>query len=294
MSNAQPLFKLLLLAAIISMIGCTSKHGTPTSAGAQPSSSSLPPSPPSQKGQPSQAIKSEPSNPPSGELPGGIADDLTKVEAKHKMSADAVVEEFKKDQKAFNAKYKDAVLELSGKVRSCQNDPLGRGGIIWLESHGSALGVRCMMVEKEPWAKVSPGSEVKVKGKWLADTSEEILYGCVFVELGRNPAVSLTAEDLAKAYAADKKKAKEKYHDQWLIVEGEVVEVGPDARRFDRVVVKGDGKIAVDCYFPPVKHDNRYKQLKPGEKIRLVGRASVHPDINQQPAIHEGLLITGK
>jgi hypothetical protein len=63
---------------------------------------------------------------------------------------------------------------------------------------------------------MSPGSKVKIKGNpegnWLVD--------CSIVETGPNPAIVISAHQLAKEFLENPDKAKGTYRDKWLIVEG--------------------------------------------------------------------------
>jgi hypothetical protein len=178
--------------------------------------------------------------------------------------------EFKKDPEAARAKYKDKVVEMSGTVSSVRPDPYGEVGYVNLDVPNDFEGVRCVLADKKPWTKVSPGSKVKVKGR-SSDRTGGDLSPCEIVEAGPNPAVVISAQELAKQFAADRKAARKKYDEKWAHVKGEVAE-----KIADKVALrlKGEGGISVLCYFP-----QPYKQMldavKAGSKVDLFGELSV-------------------
>jgi hypothetical protein len=175
--------------------------------------------------------------------------------------------EFKKDPEAAKAKYKDKVVEMSGTVSSVRPDPYGEVGRVDLEVPNDAYGVECLLADKKPWTKVSPGSKVKVRGK-LWDRFSGVLNPCQIVEAGPNPAVTVSAQDLAKQFAADRTAARKKYHDKWAYVSGEVAEKS-DAEV--TLKLKGEGGISVLCSFPP-PYKKSLEPVKVGSKVDLFGQ----------------------
>jgi hypothetical protein len=177
---------------------------------------------------------------------------------------------FKKDSEAAKAKYKDKVVEMAGTVRSVGPDPYGEVGYVYLDVPKELLGVRCVLADKKPWLKVSPGSKVTVKGR-SSDRIGGDLYPCEIVEAGKDPAVVITAQELAKQFAADRKEARKKYDDKWAHVKGEVAE------KIDAKValkLKGQGDISVLCYFPQ-PYKKSLEAVKTGSQVDLFGQLSV-------------------
>jgi hypothetical protein len=178
--------------------------------------------------------------------------------------------DFKKDSEAAKAKYKDKVVEISGTVSSVGPDPYGEVGYVYLDVPNELLGVRCVLADKKPWMKVSPGSKVKVKGR-CSDRISGDLYPCEIVEAGKDPAVVIAAEELTKQFAADRKEARKRYNDKWAHVKGEVAE-----KIADKVALKlkGEGGISVLCYFPQ-PYKKTLDAVKAGSKVDLFGQLSV-------------------
>lgn len=178
---------------------------------------------------------------------------------------------FKKDPEAARARYKDKVVEMSGTVDGVGPDPYGEVGRLYLEVP-NFQHVECMLADKKPWLKVSPGSKVKVRGK-LWERGTGVLNPCEIVEAGPNPAVTISAPELARQFAADRKEARKKYHDQWAYVKGEVAK--KDAEKFQvQLTLKGAGDITVRCIF-----GDAYKKgtegVKVGSRVDIFGKLSV-------------------
>jgi hypothetical protein len=167
------------------------------------------------------------------------------------------------------------VIQLNGTVLSVAADPYRPIGIVPLEAgKNDVYGVRCYTVDKEPWWKVSPGSAVKLKGKMPEHGEPDDLFGCVFVETGPNPALTVTAEQLAGEQATNPEAAVTKYNEKWIILEGELLEKNGDK---NQLVVKGKGEVKVLCSFGAAAMDKeRMNALEVGRKVKVFGQAAVY------------------
>jgi hypothetical protein len=194
-------------------------------------------------------------------------------DADFSLTVEMYLREFETNEEAAQAKYQGKTVELSGVV-----DNVGRfydHDFVELQEGGDTprnfLGVRCEMIDAEPWAKVVPGQRIKVKGQY--EGIGRTLSSCVFVETGASPAITISTADLAKEYAADLEAVRKKYTRRWLIVSGEVVEKGAY-----RVVLKGDGKVQVVCDFLEFKntsHEGLFKrswmdEMMPGQTATIL------------------------
>jgi hypothetical protein len=221
-----------------------------------------------------------PTNPASPPVTGG-APEKKKEPAKLPDKADVVLDaapwhaEFKKDAKAAKEKYKDKVIELSGVVDSVSDDPYDNVGYVFLKVENDILGVRCATTDKKPWIKVSPGSKVKVRGKVPEFGLPADLFSVEIVEAGPNPGVVISAAQLAKEYAADRKAATEKYNDKWAYLDGEVAE--KTSSEFCKVLLKlkGEGGITVNCCCGGGSNQKPYEAIKAGSKVKMFGRLSM-------------------
>src|SRR5262249_45189718 len=129
--------------------------------------------------------------------------DISNVPPKFSLSAQELFNENARNTAAAAAKYKGSVVEGSGVVNGFMEN-YGEAGIVTLKVEGQPLGLMCNTFEAEPWKKVHPGQQVKLKGRWPPFSEFGLnLLDCVFTELGPSTAVSVTAEQLAQEYAAD-------------------------------------------------------------------------------------------
>jgi tRNA_anti-like len=206
--------------------------------------------------------------------------ELDKAKADFALDADAWNAEWEKDREAATKKYKGKIIELSGAVRSVDDDPYGSVGYIYLKTQKGILGVRCALNDRAPWLKVGPDCTIKVRGQTPDFGLSGDLYPCVIVESSPNTSLDVTAAQLAKAFAKEKEDAVKKYHEKWLIVEGELIGKEPskiDEGRFIYLILKGDGDVNVRCYVANNNDDLKKANdnLKVGQKMKVCGEARI-------------------
>jgi hypothetical protein len=141
-----------------------------------------------------------------------------------------------------------------------------------------------------PWLKVGPGCTIKLRGMVPEFGMSGDLSPCVIVESSPNTALQVTAQQLAKDFAADKKAAAAKYNSKWVIVEGELTQKAPsgvDEGRFIYLTLKGDGAVSVKCYVANDNDDRKKANtaLYSGQKLKVCGEARIgvsetDPEIN--------------
>lgn len=200
------------------------------------------------------------------------------------LTAEQFADDCKKDRDAANAKYEGKVIELSGVIDFV--------GIWWQDGKPDffSKGVLCFTAEREPWARVAPGQTFKVKGKYgkmnyevvgLAGENQAHLLDCVFLDLGPNPTIAISAEELSKEYGANKDKAQDKYRKKFLIVDGEIASIKTKDYYSD-VLLKGHANGQVNC---TIEHHlkGNHKQdmvnrLKVGERVRIFGEFHGGPE----------------
>src|SRR4051794_16467528 len=222
-----------------------------------------------------QGGKADPGAPPKA--------DLARAKADVTMDAESWHAEWAKGIEAASNKYKGKIVELSGVVDHPSDDPYCKVGYIYLKIKSGGIGPRCALDDPAPWLKVGPGCTIKIKGVVPEFGSAGSLYPCIVVESSPNTCQEITAVQLAKEFAADKKAAEDKYRDKWLIVVGELTGKEPskiDEGRFIYLILKGDGGVGVKAYVPH-NTDERKKandDLKSGQKIKVCGEARL--DLN--------------
>src|SRR4051794_25512505 len=131
-------------------------------------------------------------------------------------------EEYKKDRQAAEDKYKDKVVELSGLVAEVRRDSSKENFLLLEGAEKDISGVACYTTDKEPWRQATPGQTVKLRGRWREFALAATLDGCVVMKVTGPAAPSLTADELAKEYAADPDATSKKYDRKYLFVRGEV------------------------------------------------------------------------
>jgi hypothetical protein len=91
------------------------------------------------------------------------------------------------------------------------------------------------------------------------------------VDLGAVKPTFLTAEQIAKEYAADPKATREKFQNKGANVEGEIIEIGKEQYCDVRVRLKGHGDIVLSCCFSGDLNKQVFAAAKPGQKLKVYG-----------------------
>jgi hypothetical protein len=216
---------------------------------------------------------SAPPNPPVSEsaTTAPLPDDLTNVPPRFTGTAEELVQECQKDRAAADKKFANAVIELRGEVSGISAG-LSGDAFVSLKAGSNLLGVSCAMVDREPWASVSKGQQVTIKGAWPGSRVGVSLSRCVIVNRGPSPAQLVTAEQLAAEYAADRAATINKYRGKDVIVTGVIAAKEKTETGTPSVCLKGTEKIRVDCGFGNL--DNDRKALEPltaGQPVKVVG-----------------------
>jgi tRNA_anti-like len=177
------------------------------------------------------------------------------------------VAEFIKDQKAAQDKYKDKVVELTGKVVGFGANP---DGVAFLTLEGpdplKPDGAVCATTDSRPWKKAVPGQKVKIKGKVDSSTQGAHLRYCVVQSVSGEPAVRLTANALSREYATDIEAAKSKYRNKWIILSGEIEYI-----RDGGIVFKTPMHIPrIGAVFSP-EDARRISSWKADDKVAVIG-----------------------
>lgn len=214
--------------------------------------------------------------------------DLAAAKPDVTMSAADWHAEFKKDAKAAKAKYKDKVIELTGRAASVLQNPDAGVGFVHLKVEKDILGVRGSTKDLLIWEKVSEGADVTIRGRvpeFQILTGE--LYPIHIVGV-KNLAPTTTAAELAADYAKDKEKFKAAWDDKWVYLEGEFVRAGKSKSDYEEIVLKGAGDRDIHCTIPADAKGLAAK-LRPGQKVKVLGQVSVFDEPKLQQALFRGL-----
>ena len=204
------------------------------------------------------------------------AEDLSKAEPAFTLTAEQFYKEYEDDRAATQQKYKNKVIELSGTVQTmghnAQDDTY-----LMLKTRNEFAGVLCVAADESPWNKVIPGQKVKIKGKFPEMAFSAALVACVVTEVEKSPVITLTADQLAKEYKADRPAAEKKYQDKYLILTGELADRQFNSAGAVSIQLKTEGPVKVTCSFTAFDK-SRVKQLKIGQKVTLVGQYTLNFD----------------
>ncbi|MCI0684771.1 MAG: OB-fold putative lipoprotein [Gemmataceae bacterium] len=208
------------------------------------------------------------------------------------LTAEAFGGEIQKDAEAAERKYESVFVELTGTVNNVGSRD--REPFVTLDAGPESLSILCLLAqEKEPWAKISKGQKIKVRGQWPDVSVQPTLEACVLVDLGANPAKEINAETLAAEFAKNKDGVRKQYADKPLIVTGVIDTARP---RNDlgavSVYLKGAGAVVVDCGFNAVDRAEAFA-LKRGDAVRVVGEFSLF-ESSDGPALRGCRVITTK
>jgi hypothetical protein len=209
-----------------------------------------------------------------------------------------------RNRETTREKYSGKVFQLDGVVKSYDRDILT--GTPSISLVGTDMEpVRCRTIDKEPWASVSPGQQVTIKGR-TNFLSYPGLIDCIIVKKGDNPAIEITAEQLTQEYAAGVDATNQKYENKYLILTGEVAEQKPSpAPTHADLYFKGSGTVRVKCMIDSHKgglnalgaDPKDANSLAPpdmtGKQVTLIGKYGLQLD-NKQVELSDCELITKK
>jgi hypothetical protein len=188
------------------------------------------------------------------------------------LTADELGKEQNKDEKATQEKYKGKVIELTGIVTGISRD-IALEPFIDLKVSGEIVQLLLYPTEPRPWDKALPRQRVKLNVMYLVEPGRVTrLLGGPFLEVTGVPNPTVTAEELAKAYAADAEKADQKYG--WvtargLILTGEIAKVEGDKQGLPVVFLKTGTSLSLRCR----PDEESARGLAPGMKIKCIGHS---------------------
>ncbi|GEM_PF-6987933 len=207
------------------------------------------------------------------------------------LTAEAFGGEIRKSADDAARKFENVYVELTGVVRAVGSRD--KEGFVTLDAGAESLGIVCFLgSEKEPWAKISRGQKIKLRGQWPDIWVQPSLEACELVDLGTNPAQELKAEALADEFAKGKDAARAKYQEKPLIVTGIVVHAAKNELGAVRLFLKGAGDTRVDCGFNAIDQAEAGTQMI-GATVRLTGEFSAF-ESTEAPALRGCRVITEK
>ena len=192
-----------------------------------------------------------------------------------------LAKEYETDAKAADLKYKGKWLLLEGTVSDIT---LGFADEVTVILEGfnkdpqkSILGhsARCL-VHKDERAKainLTKGQKVKFKGECNGGALVHFvdLLHAELVEVGTDPAIVVSADQLAKDFSMDAVAAKAKYGDKWLFLTGTVVERKKGTTGADFIVLQGsDETTRVEVAYP-AEGKRFFEKFTKGDTVKIKG-----------------------
>jgi hypothetical protein len=195
------------------------------------------------------------------------------------LSADALTKEYAEGKEATIKKYKGKVLELTGAIDSANMNPIGRDPRLTVTGFKAPHFLDCRFKPsyEKKLKNTTKGQKIKLQGAWGQDFGPAIVFfDCDLLELGEDPAITVSAVELTQSYSKDKEATEKKYKEKQLVVEGVIVDIKLEAGKGVRnAFLKGfDDKAAkpvrVNAGFG-YEHEDELKKLKVGQTIKVKG-----------------------
>jgi hypothetical protein len=205
---------------------------------------------------------------------------------------------------AADAKYAGKVIEVDGSVMNYAGRWEGGrpvGEFVGVGDPGNIYTyVRCEFSENELWKKIAKTSTVKIKGRWKPTPKptfeKSTLTDCVFVEIGPNPRINTTAEELSAEARQSRDQFRAKYaRSAEFLVKAEVASI-ERAGSFGNVclVLKTSAapRILIEQIGPVKEIEARMQaELPPGTKVSIVGSYNDASSNNQADLFFNGSIL---
>ena len=203
------------------------------------------------------------------------------------VAAETLRNELQKDRAIAAQKYQSVEVELSGVVRTVGSR--GPETFVTLDA-GPGLGLMCVFAdEKQPWAKLSRGQKVKLRGLWPETLGQDGLVQCKIADLGPSTAQEMSAESLAEMFVKDKDGVRKKYDEKPLVIMGIVTDMRRNELGAVRVFLKGTDSARVDCGFNAADRKEA-ESVRMGQRVLLTGEFAAL-ESNNEPALRGCRLI---
>jgi hypothetical protein len=192
-----------------------------------------------------------------------------------RMTSIAFAESYAADRAEAFLQYEGKWLELTGLITGMGRTINKRPQLTLQGVPGTLLGVMCFMRDPEPWKTYTPGQEVKVVGRFTAQSGAAALVDCVVAEAGKIAVPSVTAAVLAHEYIDDRNAAVRKYDEKHLIVTGEVVQKETNDAGAVQLDLKGEGTTNIRCTFTSSEKEVA-DAVKVGQKVSVLGEFTLN------------------
>jgi hypothetical protein len=195
---------------------------------------------------------------------------------------------FETDKSAAMKKYNNSVVEVEGILDDPHGGNLPEHPMVGYktEKPGQILICELTRAYGQKTNDLTVGQKIRLNGILVADNFPTVyVMECEIIEAGPNPAIPVTAAELARAYSDDEASAGKRFGDKQLIVEGVVTGV-LTGEEFPNPVVLLEGaagksgKKLVVYSEAHHNHNKEFLNLKKGQKVKVKG--------------HRGTVLVGK
>jgi len=202
--------------------------------------------------------------------------DVPPAEPIRRMSATELYKKYNNDLRGATKKFAGTIWEVSGVVSSMGNMIDGTSYVSLETVEYDAFGVLCITVDERPWARLCPGQQVTLRGKWPDNPYVPTLTETTIVSAGPSPAKRITAEQLTAEYAQDPETASEKYEGYHRIV-GKLLDKQRDEIGTASLLLDGGQNARIKCGFL-VHNAEQVQPLKIGDQVELLGEVNCWRD----------------
>jgi uncharacterized protein (DUF1330 family) len=196
-----------------------------------------------------------------------VDEDLSKLPADVSLSATEFFAAYSSNRDEAFQKHGGKIIDLTGVVEQYGRN-INDDVFLQLRVANRLSGI-CLSADKEPWAYVVPGQTVRLRGRWKEKLSTQGIRLLV-VETDAKRRVAVSAMQLAGEFSADADASTRKYEGKHLILRGVVEAVDFKALGGGSVVLKGDGKLQVECNYSTDERTT-IRAIQIGEEIGVVG-----------------------
>lgn len=202
--------------------------------------------------------------------PGLPAPDPRATELPVVTTADAWHAEFKTN--AAGAKYKGRVIEISGTVDILGMDFDGRAVGLTLKVKNEFLGVQCKSDDALIWEKLSPDSEVTLRGRWDHNFPHlGNLVQVTVVSVKSNPALARTPGELVKQAKDKPFDLAEELRGKWFYIEGKFASRGKEPSGEETLTLEGADGASVKAFLVN-EVQLAAMELKQGQQVKALAQ----------------------
>lgn len=228
---------------------------------------------------------STPSTPSGSNKPGDGDKKPPSGKVDFSLTAVDLAKEFETDKKAAEAKYKGKNLELEAEADSPTDrvtDVTMAIGIYKADPKKALGRLVVISFNASDTGKVfqlTPGQKIKVRATCFGEFGGSVsLINGVLLEAGPDPALSVKAPELTKAFTDNQEMAQKTYDNKWVLIEGVLLETrksqfGNDVVIFEGHDEKAEQPVRVKATIVP-DLNKTVKDLKKGAVIKVKGQLS--------------------